>query len=122
MESNFNQVCSRLFYSGLLVAMVTDRDGVVILKSSVCDEAKEAMIEPTMPTKFTIANNQASKLGLEHNKSIISVYEQYQVIQLDQSPLIITVIANSKANTGLFMNLGNDLLKLTEPLVNALNE
>lgn len=33
MESNFNQMCSRLFYSGLLVAMVTDRDGVIILKS-----------------------------------------------------------------------------------------
>ncbi|KAI8646610.1 Ragulator complex protein LAMTOR3 [Parasitella parasitica] len=121
MESNFNQICSRLFYSGLLVAMMTDRDGVVILKS-VSDEAKEAMTEPIMPTTFAIANNQASKLGLEHNKSIISFYEKYQVIQLDQSPLIITLIANSTANTGLFMNLGNDLLKLTEPLVNALNE
>lgn len=33
MEAKFNEVCSGLFYSGLLVAMVTDRDGVIILKS-----------------------------------------------------------------------------------------
>ncbi|KAK4509530.1 uncharacterized protein ATC70_007882 [Mucor velutinosus] len=121
MEANFNQVCSRLFYSGLLVAMVTDRDGVIILKS-VSDKAKESMSEPIIPTTFSIANNQASKLGLAHNKSIISVYEQYQVIQLDQSPLIITLVADSTANTGLFMNLGNDLLKFTEPLIDAMNE
>jgi hypothetical protein len=34
MEASFNETCNRLFYSGLLVAMVTDRDGVIILKSN----------------------------------------------------------------------------------------
>ncbi|KAI8048441.1 Ragulator complex protein LAMTOR3 [Thamnidium elegans] len=133
MEAKFNDICMRLFYSGLLVAMVTDRDGVIILKS-VSEEAKENMTEPTIPTTFAITNNQASvvvqkkknheasKLGLQHNKSIISVYDKYQVIQLDQSPLIITLIAESTANTGLFMNLGDNLLELTEPLVEAMKE
>jgi hypothetical protein len=62
---------------------------------------------------------------------------------LDQSPLIITLIAESTSNTGkencsvlsinyfhitnlsvlgLFMNLGNNLLELTEPLVEAMKE
>ncbi|KAI9258397.1 Ragulator complex protein LAMTOR3 [Helicostylum pulchrum] len=123
MEAKFNDICTRLFYSGLLVAMVTDRDGVIILKS-VSEGAKENMTEPTIPTTFAITNNQASasKLGLQHNKSIISVYDKYQVIQLDQSPLIITLIAESTANTGLFMNLGDNLLELTEPLVEAMKE
>lgn len=89
----------------------------------VSDNAKDSMIEPVIPTTFAIANNQvsciltlkrtqiyhevtkpiilkASKLGLQHNKSIISVYDQYQVIQLDQTPLIITLIADTSANTG----------------------
>ncbi|KAI9342174.1 Ragulator complex protein LAMTOR3 [Pilaira anomala] len=121
MEAKFNEICTRLFYSGLLVAMVTDRDGVIILKS-VSEDAKENMTEPTIPTTFAITNNQASKLGLQHNKSIISVYDNYQVIQLDQSPLIITLIAESNANTGLFMNLGDNLLELTEPLVEAMKD
>lgn len=121
MESKFKETCSRLFYSGLLAALVTDRDGVIILKS-VSDNAKDSMIEPIIPTTFAIANNQASKLGLQHNKSIISVYDQYQVIQLDQSPLIITLIADSIANTGLFMSLGNNLLELTQPLVEAMKD
>jgi mitogen-activated protein kinase kinase 1 interacting protein 1 len=78
MENKFNEICSRLFYSGLLVAMVTDRDGVIILKSKwkkivdislnkkkltrfclgVSDKAKENMTEPIIPTTFAIANNQ----------------------------------------------------------------
>ena len=33
MEAKFKEICDRLFYSGLLVAMVTDRDGVILLKS-----------------------------------------------------------------------------------------
>ncbi|GAA5811672.1 hypothetical protein MFLAVUS_005113 [Mucor flavus] len=117
MEAKFNDICTRLFYSGLLVAMVTDRDGVIILKS-VSEGAKENMTEPTIPTTFAITNNQASVVV----QKIMSVYDKYQVIQLDQSPLIITLIAESTANTGLFMNLGDNLLELTEPLVEAMKE
>ncbi|KAI8065391.1 Ragulator complex protein LAMTOR3 [Gilbertella persicaria] len=121
MESHFDETCQRFFYSGLLVAMVTDRDGVIVLKSS-SEKVKDNMTEPIIPTTFAIANNQASKLGLGHNKSIIGVYDQYQIIQLDQAPFVITIIAESNANTGLFRNLGNDLLKLTKPLVESMNE
>lgn len=61
--------------------------------------------EEPIITDFFPEFEQASKLGLEHNKSIISVYEKYQVIQLDQTPLIITLIADSTANTGkIFLN------------------
>ncbi|KAI8356169.1 Ragulator complex protein LAMTOR3 [Blakeslea trispora] len=121
MESQFDEACQRLFLDGLLLAMVTDRDGVIVLKSA-SEKAKDSMTEPTIPTTFTVANNQASKLGLGQNKSIISIYDQYQVIQLDQSPFVITLIAESYANIGLCTNLGQDLLKLTEPLVEAVNE
>ncbi|KAI7908217.1 Ragulator complex protein LAMTOR3 [Cokeromyces recurvatus] len=120
MEVQFEHICSRLFYSGLLVAMVTDRDGVIILKC-VSEKAKENMTGPIIPSTFAIANNQASKLGLQHNKSIISVFDEYQIIQLDQSPFTITLIAESDANTGLFINLGDDLLNITKPLVEAIN-
>ncbi|KAI8989408.1 Ragulator complex protein LAMTOR3 [Pilobolus umbonatus] len=121
MEAQFNDVCSKHFCNGLLVAIVTDRDGVILLKSA-SDKATDEMIEAIIPTTFAIANNQASKLGLQRNKSIITVYELYQIIQLDQTPLVITLILNTNANTGLFLNLGDALLELIEPLAEALNE
>ncbi|KAI9483178.1 MAG: Ragulator complex protein LAMTOR3 [Benjaminiella poitrasii] len=121
METQFEQACSRFLYSGLLVASLTDRDGVIILKC-MSEKANESMVEPIIPTTFAIANNQASKLTLKRNKSIISVCNKYQIIQLDQAPFIITLVAESSANTGLFMNLGNELLELTKPLVDMVNE
>lgn len=43
---------------------------------------------------------QASKLELGKNKSIISCYSGHQVIQFNYFPLVITFVANGKANTG----------------------
>jgi hypothetical protein len=34
MEAKFEELCSKLFYNGLIAALVTDRDGVVLLKST----------------------------------------------------------------------------------------
>lgn len=46
--------------------------------------------------------NKASKLGLKKNKSIVSVYGSYQLVQFNHSSLITTFVASSNANTGKF--------------------
>ncbi|ORE02830.1 Roadblock/LC7 domain-containing protein [Rhizopus microsporus var. microsporus] len=121
MEARFVDMCSPHFYNGLLVAAVTDRDGVVLLKCKCKSEnAKDDLIESTLQSTFAVTNNQASKLGLGNNNSIISVYDLYQIIQLNDAPLIITLIADASANTGLFMSLGHSLIDLTRPIVEAL--
>ncbi|KAI8979588.1 hypothetical protein BDF20DRAFT_835592 [Mycotypha africana] len=139
MNEKFDEACHQYFCNGLLAAVVTDRDGVVILKS-IANEAIESLIDPTISTMFAVANNQASmktlllhllnllanglasKLGLAQNKKIVSVYDQYQLIQSDKSPLIITLITEPSANTGLFVRFSDELSSLTEPFVEALNE
>ncbi|CAO3614417.1 unnamed protein product [Cunninghamella echinulata] len=85
-------------FKGLKAAILTDREGVVILKS----------------------NNQASKLGLKQNNMIVSMYDLYQIIQLDQNPLIITIISDATSNTGIFMHLARQLKDMTEPVVNTM--
>ncbi|CAO3685307.1 unnamed protein product [Rhizopus microsporus] len=119
MEAKFVDMCTPHFSNGLLVAAVTDRDGVVLLKCK-SENAKDDLIESTLQSTFAVTNNQASKLGLGNNNSIISVYDLYQIIQLNDAPLIITLIADASANTGLFMSLGHSLIDLTRPIVEAL--
>jgi hypothetical protein len=42
-------------------------------------------------------------MGLKKNKSIIGIYGLHQAIQIDCYPLIISLVADSSANTGKFV-------------------
>ncbi|KAI9248655.1 Ragulator complex protein LAMTOR3 [Sporodiniella umbellata] len=122
MEQRFQAMCSQHFYDGLLLATVTDRDGVIVLKCK-SENAKEELLEPTLATTFAVTNNQASKLGLGPHQGMISVYDLYQLIQWIDHPLMIHLVAHTSANTAIFMNLGQELLRLIKPLIQSmLNE
>ncbi|KAF9976385.1 Ragulator complex protein lamtor3 [Actinomortierella ambigua] len=64
----------------------------------------------------------ASKLGLKKNKSIVGVFEGYQLVQFNHSPLITTFVASSNANTGLLLELGHDLESVVEEIALALTQ
>ncbi|KAI9300306.1 mitogen-activated protein kinase [Cunninghamella echinulata] len=119
MEQAFESVCKRYFIEGLKAAILTDREGVVILKC-ISNEAPAKIADPFISTNFSIANNQASKLGLKQNNMIVSMYDLYQIIQLDHNPLIITIISDATSNTGIFMHLARQLKDMTEPVVNTM--
>lgn len=83
-------------------------------------------------------------MGLKKNNSIIGIYGTHQVIQIDNYPLIITLVALSTANTGkylilstrekiapviliqnivgLFLEFGSELANMTEPMVAAIQD
>lgn len=93
-------------------------------------------------------------MGLKKNKSIIGIYGLHQAIQIDCYPLIISLVADSSANTGklvifwmaqpniaknmaltifffwrvvlgwigLFLDFGDELQKMVEPMVAALQD
>ncbi|KAF9166342.1 Ragulator complex protein lamtor3 [Actinomortierella ambigua] len=84
---------------GLYSAIVTDRDGVVLLKATAPD-CPLPFTESALGCTFALASDQASKLGLKKNKSIVGVFEGYQLVQFNHSPLITTFVASSEANTG----------------------
>ncbi|KAI7862317.1 Ragulator complex protein LAMTOR3 [Spinellus fusiger] len=121
LETTFEKTVSRYFHDGLKAAMVTDRDGVVILQY-VSPDAPPKVLEPAIPTSYAIASSQASKLGLQRNKCIVSVYNLFQVVQMDQNPLLITLVGDADANTGLFMHLGQRIIDMTQSLVFLLQE
>jgi len=66
--------------SGLYVIQITDRDGVPLLRVSHFQEKNvDFALMPSFIPTFTTACDQASKLGLGRNKTIISMYSNYQV-------------------------------------------
>lgn len=65
--------------NGLHCILITDRDGVPLVRS-VTERAPQLALRPNFISTFGMATDQASKLGLGRNKTIISMYSSYQVI------------------------------------------
>ncbi|CAL8400237.1 unnamed protein product [Boreogadus saida] len=100
---------------GLHAIVVTDRDGVPVIKVAN-ENAPEYAQRPGFLSTFALATDQGSKLGLSKNKSIICYYNTYQIVQFNRLPLVISFIASSSANTGLIISLEKELVPLIEEL------
>lgn len=72
----FDRFSSRV--NGLHCILITDRDGVPLVRS-VTERAPQLALRPNFISTFGMATDQASKLGLGRNKTIISMYSSYQV-------------------------------------------
>uniref|UniRef100_A0A9L0REG8 Ragulator complex protein LAMTOR3 n=1 Tax=Equus caballus TaxID=9796 RepID=A0A9L0REG8_HORSE len=104
-----------LSVEGLHAIVVSDRDGVPVIKVAN-DNAPEHALRPGFLSTFALATDQGSKLGLSKNKSIICYYNTYQVVQFNRLPLVVSFIASSNANTGLIVSLEKELAPLFEEL------
>ncbi|XP_076458196.1 ragulator complex protein LAMTOR3-A-like [Babylonia areolata] len=96
------------YVNGLHAIVISDRDGVPMLK--VADEhAPELALRPAYLSAFSHMTDQASKIGMGSNQSIIAFYDNIQVVQLNKHPLTVTFIAEANATTGEMLNLELDL-------------
>lgn len=89
---------------GLYCVLVTDRDGVPVIKV-LTDKAPDLATRPSFLSTFGLAIDQGSKLGLGKAKTLICTYSQYQIIQINKLPLIISFIASDTSNTGHILGL-----------------
>ncbi|NP_001154153.1 ragulator complex protein LAMTOR3 precursor [Oncorhynchus mykiss] len=122
MDWGLSRLCQMLLFfslstsvEGLHAIVVTDRDGVPVIKVAN-DNAPKYALRPGFLSTFALATDQGSKLGLSKNKSIICYYNTYQIVQFNRLPLVISFIASSTANTGLIINLEKELVPLIEEL------
>jgi len=102
-------------YDGLYAIIISDRDGVTILKANI-ETVPELSLRMNFLSTFGTATDQASKLGMGRNNRIISMYQNHQIIQFNKLPIVITLIARASANTGFLLTLEDKL----EPFVHAL--
>ncbi|XP_059170261.1 ragulator complex protein LAMTOR3-A-like isoform X2 [Physella acuta] len=92
---------------GLFAIAITDRDGVVIIKAN--QMAPDSALRPPFLSVFGVKTEQASKMGMGPNKRIINFYDKYQTVQINNHPLLLHFIADKNANTGLILELENEL-------------
>lgn len=107
--------------NGLYCILVTDRDGVPLLKVGV-DKTPEHATRSSFISTFGLAIDQGSKLGLGKTTTLICSYSQYQVIQMNKLPLIVTFIASASCNTGHVLALEKQLDPILSELTFAVAE
>ncbi|XP_055935117.1 ragulator complex protein LAMTOR3-like isoform X1 [Argiope bruennichi] len=105
--------------NGLRAIVITDRDGIPIIKVNAPD-IQDPISKPNFLASVSLAIEQAGKLGNGKNNRIICMFNTIQVIHFNKSPLMISLIASSKANTGILLNLESELNGLVEDLRTAI--
>ena len=122
MADDLEEVVRRLLptVDGLEAILITDRDGVPVLKAST-PSMPEAASRPNFLATFPISSEQASKLGLGTNQNLVCMYDNYQVVQMNYLPLVVTLLAREDANTGLLLGLRASLNSCVQQLKQAVD-
>ncbi|XP_055712718.1 ragulator complex protein LAMTOR3 homolog [Phlebotomus papatasi] len=106
--------------SGLHCIAITDRDGVLVTVTG--DRVPEPALKAPFLSTFTNATDQASKLGLGKNKNIICMYSNYQIVQMNKLPLIVTFIGNQNCNVGHILAIENQIDAYLDEIKQAVTE
>ncbi|XP_055388106.1 ragulator complex protein LAMTOR3 homolog [Condylostylus longicornis] len=115
----FNNLINKV--NNLYLILITDRDGVPLLRVSHNKNMDLALFPTLIPT-FTTSSDQATKLGLGRNRTIISIYSNYQVVQMNKLPLIVTCIGNENCNIGHILALEKQIDNYLDELKFAVTE
>ncbi|CAG9761615.1 unnamed protein product [Ceutorhynchus assimilis] len=102
IKKNLYEIASKI--EGLYGITFTDRDGVPLLKVT-SESAPEPAIKPNFISTFCLAIDQGSKLGLGKTNTLICTYSQYQIVQMNKHPLVVTFVANQQCNLGQILAL-----------------
>jgi len=61
-----------------------------------------------LSSNFTTGVEQGGKLGIGVCKTIVSHYDNYQIVHFNKDKLIVALIAYNLTNTGLLLSLENE--------------
>jgi len=90
---------------GLLAIIISDRDGVPIVRSSLPD-CPEAATRPAFLSSYTgSVSEQAGKMGVGANTTLMAVYGTHQVVHMVHESLLVTLVAKSDTDTGHLTSL-----------------
>lgn len=108
---------------GVHAIIVTDREGVPLLQvrdDTVQDYTVRANVLATSGT----ALEQGSKIGLGQTKTVTAMFSNHQLVCFNKLPLVVTILADRKANTGHILSLElqfseiiDNLRQLVDPVV-----
>jgi ragulator complex protein LAMTOR3 len=74
-------------------------------------------MKTSLITTFTMATDQASKLGLGNNKTCICMYSKHVIVQFNKLPtLVVTFIGTENCNIGQILALDDQIDAYLEDL------
>lgn len=100
---------------GLYSVVISDKEGVPIIKVST-EKAPELATRPQFLSIFGVVFDQSRKLNLGKSESVTCLYSNYQVIQINELPMVVTFIADINANTGYIHTVEKHLSELLTSL------
>jgi mitogen-activated protein kinase kinase 1 interacting protein 1 len=83
----------------LLGVIVTDKDGVILVKFIAPAAAGVVNADFSVMTTAALATQQASKVNLGECKTAATFYGEHQLVYASHAPLIVTLVADADANT-----------------------
>ena len=105
--------------SGLMAIIIIDKDGVPIIETHV-DILPELVLRPSFLSIALHASGIIPRLGMGKCNSICCEYENYQIITFNKIPssIAVTLVADSKANTGMLFALSSEF----DPVISELRK
>ncbi|XP_040573544.1 ragulator complex protein LAMTOR3 [Lepeophtheirus salmonis] len=113
LKGYLKKKCSSV--DGVYGIVLSDKEGVPIIKS-VYPEDQEP--KPQLLSILSFVGEQGSKLGLGKSRLVIANFQNYQVVQKNYSPIMLTIFASKSSNTGQLI----ELAKVLEPFVTSVSE
>jgi len=113
----FEKLTTRI--PGLQSVLVSDRDGVSLVKV-VHASFNEQSAENSLAAAFVVATDQASKLRMGKNKTLLSFFKDHLIVHLNNLPIVITLIADQDANAGMLLALAPELTQALSGLSSSI--
>jgi len=102
----FEKLITRI--PGLQSVVVSDRDGVSLVKV-VHPSINDQSTENSLAAAFAVATDQASKLRMGKNKTLLSFFKDRLIVHISNLPIVISLIADQDANAGMLVALAPEL-------------
>ncbi|KAL1504733.1 hypothetical protein AB1Y20_008511 [Prymnesium parvum] len=110
----FEAALDALSHVELEAVLVTDHDGVVLLRAG--EGAEDASIQRMAASYAQTTEHVSSKMQLGKNKLVAAMYENAVVVHASCPPLVLTLKAAAGSNLGLMMDAAPQAVAALQPL------
>mmetsp|Transcript_37668 Transcript_37668/g.48535 ORF Transcript_37668/g.48535 Transcript_37668/m.48535 type:complete len:135 (-) Transcript_37668:297-701(-) len=122
MVDNANPVlqefCDRILqrHEELQAVVISTSDGIPIGKAWRQGIVTEAKLESGVAKYFSVAADQASKMGLGQLGHMTALYDNIVLCHINMPPLVVSCVADSQANIGIVLNNVPEIKEALEPI------
>eukprot|EP00042_Codosiga_hollandica_P059682 m.920141 g.920141 ORF g.920141 m.920141 type:complete len:127 (-) comp61451_c0_seq1:172-552(-) len=108
-----------LRFPEIIASVISDRDGVSVHKALKEPSSTVDALNSNFLAAAASITDQADKLNMGANQSILAVHDKLQIVHFSFSPLVVTLVATAAASSGTLLDLQPDIAAVAAPLAAA---